>query len=95
VSAAPLGILAGVQFAAAFQFPEPGLVFQVALPAKAAVAAKDMSMITPWTALPLDSLRAGEGEARGVVFITRLVRHFRFMVVNPTRFGPGVTYRKA
>ena len=35
------------QFAAVFQFPELGLAFQVALPAKAAVATKDISMTTP------------------------------------------------
>ena len=33
VSAAPLGTTMGVQFAALFQFPLPGLRFHVALPA--------------------------------------------------------------
>jgi hypothetical protein len=40
---------AGVQFATVFHVPEPGFVFQVALPAKAAVAAKNMSTPTPWS----------------------------------------------
>src|SRR6476619_4894110 len=43
MSAAPLGIVAGVQFAAVFHVPEFGLAFQVALPAKAAVATKDIN----------------------------------------------------
>jgi hypothetical protein len=40
VSAAPFGIVAGVQFAAVFHVPEPGFAFQVALPAKAATGLK-------------------------------------------------------
>lgn len=40
VSAAPLAIVPGVQFTAVFHIPEPGLAFQVALPAKTAVATK-------------------------------------------------------
>ena len=55
VSAARLGIVAGVKFAAAFQFPEPGFSFQVALPGKAAVAAKNMSTPTPLSALRRNS----------------------------------------
>src|SRR5207248_9624175 len=96
VSAAPLGIVAGVQFAAAFHVPEPGFAFQVALPAKAAVATKNISTTTPRSTLPLDNLAtAGAGEARGMVFITRVVRHFSFMAVNPMRFLLGATYCKA
>jgi hypothetical protein len=44
VSAAPLGIVAGVQFAAAFHFPEPGFALQVALPAKLLFAVKSRSV---------------------------------------------------
>src|SRR5438552_2744440 len=82
MSAAPLGIVAGVQFAAAFQFPELGFALQVALPAKAAVAAKNRSMMTPWSTPRPDSLETGGGavaRTRAMVFITRFVRHFRFM----------------
>jgi len=90
VSAAPLGTVAGVQFAAVFHVPEPGFAFQVALPAKAAVAAKNMSTPTPWSALPPDSLgTAGGGEARGMVFITRVVRHFRFMAGESNEISYG------
>jgi hypothetical protein len=97
-SAVPLGAVAGVQFAAEFQFPEFGLVFQVALPAKAAAAWKTTSMTTPWSALPLDSLAtAGRGEARtrAMVFITRFVRHFRFMAgeCNEISFGRDLWQR--
>ena len=82
VSAAPLGIVAGVQFAAVFQFPEFGLAFQVAPPARAAVAAQNMSTPTPPSALPLDSLgTAARGKARAMVFITRFIRLFRFTAV--------------
>jgi len=52
---APLGIVAGVQFAAVFHAPEPGFAFQVALPAKAAIVAKNMSVPTPRSALRLNS----------------------------------------
>jgi len=44
VSAAPLGIVAGVQFAAAFHFPEPGFALQVALPAKLLFTVKSRSV---------------------------------------------------
>ena len=44
VSAAPFGIVAGVQFAAVFHVPEPGFAFQVALPAKLRFAVKSRSV---------------------------------------------------
>jgi hypothetical protein len=86
MSAVPLGIVAGVQFAAVFQFPEPGLAFQVALPPKAAVAAQNMSTPTPPSALPLDSLGTA---ARGMVFITSFVRLFRFMAGESNEISSG------
>src|SRR5205823_8631713 len=58
VSAAPLGIVAGVQFAAVFQFPELGFALQVALPAKAADATKDISTTTPRRTLPLEDRKS-------------------------------------
>jgi len=82
VSAAPLGTVAGVQFAAVFHVPEPGFAFQVALPAKAAVAAKNMSTPIPWSALPLDSLGTASGaetRIRAMFFIIGFVKDFRFM----------------
>jgi hypothetical protein len=92
VSPAALGIVAGVQFAAVFHVPDPGFAFQVALPAKAAVAAKNMSMPSPWSALLLDSLgTAGGGEAgtREMVVITSFVRDFRFMGGESNEISSG------
>ena len=82
VSAAPSGIVAGLQFAAVFHVPEPGFAFQVALPAKAAVATKDISTTTPRRTLPLDSLGTASGaetRIRAMFFIIGFVRDFRFM----------------
>ena len=92
VSVAPLGIVAGVQFAAVFHVPEPGFVFQVALPAKAAVATKNRSITTPQCTLPLNSLgTAGGGEARprDMVVITTFVRDFRFMGGGSNEISSG------
>src|SRR5206468_6409576 len=81
-SAGPLGIVAGVQFAAVFHVPEPGFVVQTALPAKAAVATKDISPTTPRSTLPLESLGTASGaetRIRAMFFITGFVRDFKFM----------------
>jgi len=93
VSAAPLGIVAGVQFAAAFQFPEPGFAFQVALPAKAAVATKDISTTTPRRTLPLDSLGTASGaetRIRAMFLIIGFVRDFRFMGCESNEISCGL-----
>ena len=45
VSAVPLGTIAGVQFVAVFQSPEPGLRSHVALPAKVVPAAESSKNI--------------------------------------------------
>ena len=45
VSADPLGTVAGVQFVAVFQSPEPALRFQVASPAKLVPGIENSSVI--------------------------------------------------
>jgi hypothetical protein len=99
MSAVPFGIVAGVQFAAVFQFPELGLAFQVALPAKAAVATKHSNITTPWSTLALESLGTaskGETRARAMVFIMSFATHFRFMAGESNEISfRALTYGKA
>jgi hypothetical protein len=98
-SAVALGTVAGVQFAAVFQFPEFGLAFQVALPAKAAVATKHINITTPWSTLALESLGTaskGETRARAMVFIMSFATHFRFMAGESNEISfRALTYGKA
>src|SRR5436190_1788962 len=95
VSAAPLGTVAGVQFAAVFHVPEPGFAFQVALPAKAAVAAKNMSTPTPWSALPWTVLeKLAEGRLEGWFSSRGLLGISGSWPVNPMRFPMCATYGK-
>jgi len=92
MSAAPLGIVAGVQFAAVFHVPEPGFVFQVALPAKAGVATEDINITTPWSTIALDSLgtaSGGETRTRAMVFIMSFATHFRFMAGESNEISSG------
>ena len=49
VSDEPLGTVAGDQLLAVFQSPEAGLVFEVALPAKALCAAENRSSVAEAT----------------------------------------------
>ena len=60
VSEEPFGTVDGVQFAAVFQSPEPGVVFHVALPAKAVLWLESKSNSAAVTKLPAGPLEEAD-----------------------------------
>jgi hypothetical protein len=91
VSAGPLGMVGGVQFAAWFQSPVGGLVFHVALSAKALLAAESRSSNIATVTNNNGNRRCGRGEGiasdideeRPIVFF--MILFFQMIGASPRR----------